>query len=212
MKDNIKLVCFDLNKTLIKENSWLDLNVAMGMLKEEDELLLKWYEESVISYKQWQEIIQNIYKKRGKAKLETISKVLSNYTYLDGAKDIVDYLQSKGYHLALISGSIDILVDKVAKDLQIELFEANNVFVFDSDNYLESINFFDDEKLAKVRHLQSFCRKLDLDITECACIGDGDNDSEIFIHSKHGITFKDSKITNISWKTIDNLLDIKSIL
>jgi phosphoserine phosphatase len=32
-----KLIIFDLNKTLIHENSWLNLNVAMGVTRSEDD-------------------------------------------------------------------------------------------------------------------------------------------------------------------------------
>lgn len=35
------IVAFDLNKTLIKENSWYDLNLAMGISAQEDELLYR---------------------------------------------------------------------------------------------------------------------------------------------------------------------------
>ncbi len=34
MKTDIRLICFDLNKTLIEENTWLELNLAMGMTNE----------------------------------------------------------------------------------------------------------------------------------------------------------------------------------
>lgn len=47
---DIKLVCFDLNHTLIKENTWLDLNQAMGMTLEEDKILLQWDEEDILQY------------------------------------------------------------------------------------------------------------------------------------------------------------------
>ena len=67
----IKLICFDLNKTLIKENSWFRLNIDLGMTKEEDEILFKLWEEGTISYVEWQEIIGRIYVNRGMPSRET---------------------------------------------------------------------------------------------------------------------------------------------
>ena len=38
---NPELIVFDLNKTLIKENSWRDLNLAMGVTPAEDAELME---------------------------------------------------------------------------------------------------------------------------------------------------------------------------
>lgn len=46
--NNVKLIVFDLNKTLIKENSWFDLNLALGMTPEEDRYLMELYQSGKI--------------------------------------------------------------------------------------------------------------------------------------------------------------------
>jgi phosphoserine phosphatase len=211
-KNGIELVCFDLNKTLIEETTWDDLNVALGMTVGEDQYYLNEFNAGKIAYKEWVEILLEIYKTRGKANLDTVSRSVSKYTYKQGAKEIIAYLKSEGYSIALISGSIDILVDMVAKELGIEMAEANNIFVFDENNLLKEIATFDEDDLAKLRHLESFCRKLGIALTQCACIGDGDNDIKLFEQTQHGIIFQDSKIKEAAWKVIDNLQDLKSIL
>ncbi len=106
---------------------------------------------------------------------------------------------------------MDILVDKVAKDLNFEFFEANNIFVFDERDYLEDIVCLGDGGLAKLQHLESFFRKLDIKLTECACIGDGENDTELFQKSKHGVTFEGSKIEHLAWQVIEGLSDLRDI-
>lgn len=210
--NDIKLVCFDLNKTLIKENTWLDLNLALGITPEEDGILMKWYEEGIISYDEGQKIICDLYIKRGKATLQNILSVISKYTFLPNAQEIVKYLKEKGYEIALISGSIDILVEKIAHELDIKMFAANNLFIFNESDYLENIVSLGDDKLAKLRHLRSFARQMGISIEQCTCIGDGDNDIEMFNKSKHGITFNESKIKSSSWKLISSLDDIRLIL
>lgn len=212
MLEGIKLVCFDLNKTLVRENSWYDLNLALGISHEQDEEWFNQYEAGHLNYHDWMKLLLAEYKKSPQANLIHITEILSRYNYVSGAKEIVTYLQGKGYHIALISGGMDILVDKVAKELGIELSEANNQFVFNEDGKLEEIVAFDAEHLAKLHHLQSFCRKLGIDITECACVGDGDNDIELFKTSQHGITFRGSKIEAEAWKVIDQLEDLHTIL
>lgn len=210
-KNKIKLICFDLNKTLIRENTWLNLNLAMGISKKEDDRLLKQYEEGKISYGKWQEILTNKYKERGKATIENIKKAIYKYSYKEGAREVVKYLKEKGYYIALISGAMDMLIDKIARELEVDLFEAGNVFIFDVKDYLEDIVSLGDEAQVKLRHLKSFCRKLEIKLTDCSCIGDGDNDKELFLKTKQGITFKGSKLEGVAWKVIENLVDLKQI-
>ena len=118
---NIKLICFDVNKTLIRENSWLDLNLAMGMTDEEDKVLFNLVDEGIIDTEEWLNIAKNIYRKRGNPTLENIEKVVFNYQYNEGATAVVRYLQEKGYEIAIISGSFDILVSRLTQELNVQL-------------------------------------------------------------------------------------------
>lgn len=208
----IKLICFDLNKTLISENTWLELNQAMGMSLVEDQELFDLYQARKLTYTSWQKELERIYIARGKATKENILKVVFNYTYNPGAKEIIKYLKDKGYFISLISGSIDLLVEKVANELGITNYSANNAFVFDKNNYLSAINCLGDDGEVKVFQLKEQCRKLGIKVNETACVGDGDNDLGIFKLSGHGVTFKGSKIESKAWKVINKLPDLRLVL
>jgi len=208
----VKLICFDLNKTLISENTWLELNQAMGMTVEEDKSLFDLYREGKLSYVDWQKELEKIYIGRGKATKKNILKVIFNYTYNPGAKETIEYLKKKGYILSLISGSINLLVERVAKELGISYFSAGNILVFDKNDYLSAIKCLGEDDEVKVIQLQEQCQKLGIDVKEVACVGDGDNDLPIFKLSQHGITFKGSKIESHAWKVINRLSDLQSIL
>lgn len=211
-KHGIELVCFDLNKTLINETTWDDLNVAMGMTREQDQDYLQQFNAGKFTYRQRTKMLLDIYLKQGLANLPAIMTSISHYNYKEGAVDLVQYLRQQGYHLALISGAMDLLVDKVAAELNIKMAEANNIFIFDANDDLRDIETFDEDNLAKLRHLESFCRKLKLDLTQCVCVGDGDNDITLFEKTRHGITFTGSKIASSAWKVVNNLTEIKTIL
>ena len=60
-------------------------------------------------------------------------------------------------------------------------------------------------------YLESFCEMLGIGLDECACIGDGANDLELFRKTGRGITFRGSKIESDAWKVIDSLKDIPAI-
>ncbi|MES2213872.1 MAG: HAD family phosphatase [Patescibacteria group bacterium] len=209
--ENIKLICFDLDKTLITHNSWYELNLALGVTHEEDQQLFNDYKDGKISYEEWQQKLLKLLQRSDKANLEEITNVLSKYTFNEGARDAVNYAKSKGKEVALISGSINILVDLVAKDLGIELAEAANILVFNEENRLKDIVVVGDDKIAKLNFLESFCRKLGIELHECLCVGDGDNDIEMFRKTGRGVTFEDSKIKNEAWKVINGLRDLPTL-
>jgi phosphoserine phosphatase len=209
--NNIKLICFDLDETLIKKNSWKNLGLSLGVSEEEDRRFYNEYKSNSISYDEWNDKILELYLKHKDANRDSIIKTLSKYFYNEGAQEIVKYLKDKGYILVLISGSIDILVNMVALDLGIPYNKANNTFIFDEQNRLIGIHSGGNDVLAKAEHLESFCEMLNIDIKECACIADGRNDVEMFRRTGHGITFKGSIIENESWKVIESFEDLKSI-
>ncbi len=210
--DEIKLVCFDLDQTLINKNSWRELSLALGISALEDARLFAEFKAGKITYEIWNDIVLEEYLKHQDASREGITKILSNYTLNPGAREAVNYIREKDYELVLISGGIDIIVNMVAKDLGISFAKANNTFRFDENDRLMAIHTTGDNTHEKANHLESFCELLNIKMTECACVADGDNDLEMFKRTKHGITFVGSPIEADAWKIIDSLEDIPLVL
>lgn len=208
----MKAVCFDLNKTLIEENSWRDLNIGLGVRPEEDDMLMDWGDRGIISDAQGQQILLKLYQSSRKHSKNNILKILSDYNYKLGAKELVEYLKKKGYVLFLVSGSMDILVEKVADELGIEHYGANNKFQFDDKGYLQDIVTLDNDKKAKLDQLKQLCKKTNVNLEDVYCIGDGENDIELFKSTGKGITFTGSKIENYAYKVVNNLDEIKDFL
>lgn len=208
---NTKLVVFDLNETLVSENTWYELNMAMGMKPEEDEQFMKWYEEGIISYEEGQRFLQKIYLSRGRGTQESMLAAMK-YSYRDGAQEIVKYLQDKGYTVALLSGAIDLLVEKVARELNITLYGAHNQLEFDEDGKFKSVKCEGDDSDFKVMMTKKFCADLGIDISETVCVGDSYNDVKLFELSRHGVTFKGTKIEAAAWKVVGELSELKEIL
>lgn len=184
-----ELIVFDINKTLIKESSWLDLNIAMGVTPAEDDQLMSWGAEGVISDQTGQQILCSIYKKRAQPTRANIAEIVCNFTYLDGAKESVRALQERGYEVALISGAMDVLVEEIAGQLGISHWRANNTFVFDEQGLLARIDTANNDSQFKVEAVNELCAELGVDTGEIMSIGDGDNDIDLFAASGMAVTF-----------------------
>lgn len=209
---HVQLVCFDLDSTLIHGGSWKNMNMALGMTEQEDQDLYDAYHRGEITYAAWNDAIVSILKARGMATRERVEQALCDYTYTQGAQDVVHYLREKGYALALVSGGIDILVNRVGAELGIPHVRYCSQALFDRDGMLRDIEAMGDEHHAKARHLEHVCSQLAIPVSECACVGDGANDKELFLMTKKGITFRGSPLEKDAWKVIDALEEIRAIL
>lgn len=211
MTNGIQLICFDLDHTLTLHNSWDILNNALGIDPEDDRQLFQYYREGKITAQEWNDKLLEGYRKHERSTRAGITDILTDHTYMEGAKDVIEYLKGEGYAVVLVSGSMDIMVDMVATELGIEYKKANSTFGFDANDKLISLKNDGDDVTAKLRYLQEFCELLNIRIDECACVGDGANDVKMFQATKRGITFKGSPIEGEAWKVITSLTELKTI-
>ena len=77
-----KLIVFDLNHTLIRDNSWRNLNLAMGITPEEDAALMARAAQGEITDAEGQAWLLQRYRQRGDCHREAVQRVLSQYTYM----------------------------------------------------------------------------------------------------------------------------------
>lgn len=207
-----KLIIFDLNNTLIRDNSWRNLNLALGVSPEEDDILMKWGSKRIINDQQGQDILCEIYRSRSDVSRNRIEQILYQYTYIDGAQEIIEKLLARKYLIALVSGSIDILTAHVAEELGITYWHATNAFVFDSDDKLEKIISSTYDTDDKVRYIKNLCKEISIKPSECLAIGDGKNDQGLFELTGNGVTFTNSPLKDKARFTISSLKEIENII
>ena len=209
---NPELIVFDLNKTLIKENSWRDLNLAMGVTPAKDAELMERARRGEITDAEGQAELLKIYQQRGDVSCSNIEKILWQYTYMPYARDVVDDLKNRGYNLAIISGAMDILVRHVATELQITWWRSSNRFIFDENDQLIQIQSPEKDTSDKLRQLQQLVGELSITLADCIVVGDGANDVALFQVTGNGITFIDSPIVDDARWVVDDLSGVLSII
>ena len=208
---NPELIVFDLNKTLIKENSWRDLNLAMGVTPAEDAELMDQARRGEITDAEGQAALLKIYQQRGDVSRSNVEKILWQYTYMPYARDVVDDLKNRGYNLAIVSGAMDILVQHVAAELQITWWRSSNRFIFDENDQLIQIQSPEKDTSDKLRQLQQLVGELSIALADCMVIGDGANDAVLFQATGNGVTFIDSPIVDDARWAVDDLRGVLSI-
>lgn len=207
-----KLIVFDLNHTLIRDNSWRDLNLAMGITPEEDAALMACAARGGITDAEGQAWLLQRYQQRGDCRRVVVQRILSQYTYMPHAQMVVAALQARGYRVAINSGAMDILVSMVAEQLGVALWRASNHFIFDDHNMLCQIDAPDNDAAAKLQQLRELAAEQQVSLSDCLVVGDGANDLPLFAATGNGVAFADSPAARHARWVIADLRDILTIV
>lgn len=194
------VVGFDLNKTLIRENSWYDLNLAMGISPGEDECLYRLGPEGegILAYEEWIDILVRLMRKRGRATRSAMEQVLLSFEYLEGAKEVVANLKQRGCAVGVISGAMSLIVERVAQDLNLDFAFSNAQLIFDQADTLQDIRLQGADlqfKVDAIRRLENTYG----DAADIYYVADGDNDEAVFRMTK-GIVVDIDPSGHENWK------------
>jgi len=212
--NKIKLICFDVDGTLVEGNSWLRLTEAMGYsTKEHSDIYLR-CKKGEVTFVEGLKILEEAYHSSVNANKNFINDLFNKTEIKGEVKDLISYLKGKGYLIYLISSSIDIYVGLVSERIGADGFYANSSLEFDKEGNLKKIIYRENEGELKVEHLQNLIKKLGITMDQVVFIGDSDNDIEAFEATKQGIAVNSSsdKLKKVSWKIVDSLGEIKNIL
>ncbi|MBW2976540.1 HAD family phosphatase [Candidatus Woesearchaeota archaeon] len=191
MKPKYKLVCFDVDGTLIDnvKFSWQVFHDYFQTDRDRREKAKNAFFNGEISYLQWAEHDISMWKEK-KAKKEDFFKAVENLRLMNGAMETLQELKKKGLKLAIISGSINVLLEKFMPDYN-DFFD--DVFLswiyFDSDGNITDVRAteFDIEKKADALRRIAEREKIKLD--ECVFVGDYLNDIKAMQEAGLGIAF-----------------------
>lgn len=210
----IKLVCFDVDGTLVDGNSWLWLTEGLGCSRSKHLNIFRRAKTGEISFTEAERLLTQLYQNSRRATRGSINKLFAQVKPRPGAKELVIYLKEKGYLVYLISGAIDIYVENIAKKLGVDGYAANSTLKFNSDGILQSLFYRSNQGELKADQLNLLLDKLDLNLKEVVFVGDSENDLEVFKKTGRGIAVssREKDLLKAAWKTVGSLEEIKQIL
>jgi len=126
---SIKLAVFDLDGTITKPtSSWEHIHRQLGTWETGGELYLKQFLAGEISYDDFARLDSSHWKGITLSKIQSIAKKVE---YNPGVKEIMDYLRANKVQVAIISGGLSVISDKVVEDFNIKDVYINNLIVDD---------------------------------------------------------------------------------
>ncbi|UCH83762.1 MAG: HAD family phosphatase [Candidatus Latescibacterota bacterium] len=172
------LICFDVDGTLVRHPSnmviWEVLNLRYGGSREINRLRYQMYCEGKLSYERWVQLDVQTWIDAGATRDEIIDAV-REFSLFPGARESVHELGKRGYKLAVISGTLDILLETLFPDHPFDTVFTNRIF-FDDDGRLEAWQATRYDSHGKPVALREIAQRNDIPLSRTAYVGDGEND------------------------------------
>lgn len=210
-----KIICFDVNGTLIDGKTWDVLTGGRKDIEEKiKELFNRYYGREIKVEEAWRGFV-SILRKEGMSGQDYIYNCCKNEkSFKEGAEDLMLYLKQKEYRIYLVSCSIDVHLEGIVEKMNLDGMYAGSHLIFDDSGELSSIETeCVKEGEFKTSCLSDLAQKEGVDIKDIVFVGDGNNDIGPFKMTGRGIAIGDNKeLIAVSWKQIKNLSQIKEIL
>lgn len=207
-----KAVVFDIDGTLSPEVSWLALTRDLGAPVERHIQIYQDYKNGVIDYPASKTQLIDLWRATGNAN-KTFFVQLFNAISLDSAAEKVVRSAKVDRIVCLITGSMDLYAEAVAKKLGVDQWYANTTLHWDVDGNLIDVDYELNQAAKKLEQFGEFCQANNLKMQSCLVVGDGENDELLFEACDRGVLLGgEPKARTRAWKRIARLTDFEDIL
>ena len=183
------LVCFDLDGTLVDDTIfiWTTFHEHFGSDRERRVRAREDFFGGRISYREWFETDLELLDAAG-ANRASMKEVISGLPVMPGAREVLAELRRQGCKVAIISGSVDLVVETLFPDIHFDALLINRLRFDSGGRLVGGVHTpFDLER--KADGLLELARREGLDPSRVAFIGDNSNDVDVARAAGKSIAF-----------------------
>lgn len=140
-----------------------------------------------------------------------LDDVYDTLTYAPGARTMIRTLKRLGYKFALVSGGFTHIIEKIAAELDIDYFAANELEIVDGLLTGRIVGPIVD-RAGKAESLRRFATEANIPVKNTVAIGDGANDLDMLAASGLGIAFNAKPVVRDQAKTSVNVPYLDAII
>ena len=172
------LICFDVDGTLIKHPSdkviWEILNLRFTGDDSVNRDRYRMYLDGEIDYAEWVRLDVGGWIEAG-ATRDRVVDAVREFELYDGAMETVRELARRGVHLAVISGTIDVVIDTLFPDHPFDDVFTNKI-LFNGDGRVSGWEATPYDLHGKPLALRDLAARHGVPLERTAFVGDGEND------------------------------------
>lgn len=140
-----------------------------------------------------------------------LDEVYENLRYTPGARTMIRTLKRLGYRFALVSGGFTQIIERIAADLGIDYFAANELEVVDGRLTGRVLGRVVD-RAGKAEALRRFADRAGINVKNTVAIGDGANDLDMLAAAGLGIAFNAKPLVRDQARTSLNVPYLDAIV
>jgi phosphoserine phosphatase len=180
----VDLVAFDVDGTLVSHAAGKG-KVVWQLIAERLGCDLAWgraryarYCRGEITYAEWVDLDVGDWQARGATRAGMAAAISEELHLSPGAREVVHELKARGYHLAVISGTIDLVLDVLFPDHPFDFVSTNKVR-FDAAGRIAAWEATPYDMDGKERALRMLAERTGTPLARCAFVGDHTNDLSV---------------------------------
>ena len=191
-----KLIAFDMDGTLIEEDScWGLLHRHFGT-QEAARKNLRAYELGEIDYLEFMR--RDIALWKPVPTLEQIRSVLTPHRLAPNVERVVGEIHRRGYQTVVVTGGLDVLAEEIARKLGIRYVFSNGLAT-DEKGRLTGEGIFQVEPRFKHEVLAGLVGELGISLHQCVAVGDSKYDANFLKHAGLGVAIgADSELARVA--------------
>jgi phosphoserine phosphatase len=140
-----------------------------------------------------------------------LDEVYDSLTYAPGARTMIRTLKRLGYRFALVSGGFTRIIEKIAAELDIDYFAANELEIIDGRLTGRILGDVVD-RAGKAEALRRFAEQARISVKNTVAIGDGANDLDMLAAAGLGIAFNAKPLVRDQARTSVNVPYLDAIV
>ncbi len=172
-------MAFDVDGTLVESADgrvvWQLLNARFGGSHEESSSRYQAFTNGEISYAQWVDLDIGSWQAAGATREDLAAAIREGLRPSPGALETVQELDSRGYRLAVISGTIDLVLDLLLPDHPFQDVFTNRIW-FDDRGLIQGWKATPYDNEGKARALEQLTARAKIPMARAAFVGDNTND------------------------------------
>ncbi len=174
----IQLIAFDVDGTLVEHPEklvvWQLMNRRyLGSLEVSDQRYRD-FMAGKFDYERWVDLDVSDWMSRGATRAEMAEEVKA-LELIGGAHETLAVLKERGYKLAVISGTLDLVIEEFFPEHPFEEIFTNKLH-FDEAGKLVGAKATNYDMEGKAHALEELAQRFSLSLEECAFVGDHAND------------------------------------